>query len=459
MRPRPTTYLLGFALLVSFAAPSCGLGPRVTVVVELQTDLVPRIEFSAVRTTIGGEEDLLPVGDTSFLRPARVAELRASPGTVRVRVQLLDDAGVVRAERLLIVEVRRDSGVVAFISAQCRGVICPGEDQTCIRGMCQDASSVCGGQPCRPGGETCTGSECDDPDRFCPRGVCDDQCMTADMCTSTDPCSVAQCEEKVCIGVPREGACPPGFFCAVGVGCTDVPPDVNYDGGMSSDASLPDGGPLDASNPDAGDPYCVPCTTNCGTAGFGVCVDGVPTGECVPPEEYCNGRDEDCDDETDEGLDCSHEHGITCQLGRRVRPDMTTVPNIIDRISGGGPGLVCGGGTCFATLTNCTTLPAEPDSHRHNVSIGGGGGLTIIDDVPFSVSANVSSASGHRHGARCGIGAGSIEIEGGLAFHRILPMGDDDELMPVGRYNMFCVPPVGDPTTECRPMALFCQTN
>ena len=45
------------------------------------------------------------------------------------------------------------------------------------------------------------------------------------------------------------------------------------------------------------------------------------------------------------------------------------------------------------------------------------------DDVPFAITATVHDAAGHSHGARCGLGAGMLEVEGGLAFHRIAPMG------------------------------------
>ena len=86
-------------------------------------------------------------------------------------------------------------------------------------------------------------------------------------------------------------------------------------------------------------------------------------------------------------------------------------------------------------------------------------GRPLSDDVPFSISATVGSASGHTHGARCGLGTSSIEVEGGLAFHRILPMGSDTEDMPAGRYDYFCLPPVGDPATDCYPAFGFCETN
>ncbi len=453
MTRRFVTLALTLAALGAAALGSagCGLGPRVIVVVELQTDMAAGIEFTQVRTQVGDEVDTLPValGDT-FITPARVAELRSPTGTVRVRVQLLDEAGLVRGERLVIVRVRRDTGVVAFISAACRRVQCPGEDQTCIDGVCQRASSVCGGEPCEPGeGDVCTGSECDHPLSFCPRGVCDDDCAEDADCTSTDPCSEAVCESRVCLGVPRPDACPPGFFCAIGIGCTDLP-------GPLRDGGVPDGGGA----LDAGIDYCTTCTTSCGTPGLGRCEDGFPTGQCDPPDEYCNGRDEDCDTRLDEGLECDHAHAIVCQLGRRMIPGtMETEPNVVDSFAGGGPGLLCAGGGCDSVITNCRTLPGGFDGHQHDVDFGGSSSFAVMDDVPFAISATVHDTSGHRHGARCGLGNGSLEIEGGLAFHRIAPMGADSEDMPAGRYDQICLAPVGDPATECYLAFGYCETQ
>lgn len=438
------------------ALGGCGLGPRVLLVVELQSDLIPSLEFTSVRTTVGDERATLDTLPASFTTPSRVAELRAAPGTSDVRVELLDRDGSVVAERRMIVDLHRDTGVVVFISARCRGVVCAG-NQTCIGGTCRRADAICGGQPCTPGvGETCTGRECDDAEGFCPAGVCDDDCATDDDCPDFDACSIPRCASRVCVGVPIVGACPDGLFCSIAVGCVPLPPGTEIDGGVRADGSVP----LDA-GPDGGGPteLCQDCITLCRTPGREVCVGGEPTGECVPPSEICDGRDQDCDGRVDESVECGHDHAIVCELGVRVLPDMTTEANVVDNVTGGGPGRVCAADVCQSTLTDCETLPGGSDAHVHPVELGGAAALTIEDDVPFSVSATVGTASGHSHGATCGLGATGSDVEAGLAFHRIAPTGADDEARPAGRYDQFCRPPVGDPSTECYPRFGFCTTD
>jgi len=44
-----------------------------------------------------------------------------------------------------------------------------------------------------------------------------------------------------------------------------------------------------------------PCTTACGSSGAASCGADCVLQACVPPAEQCNGVDDDCDDQTDEG--------------------------------------------------------------------------------------------------------------------------------------------------------------
>jgi len=115
------------------------------------------------------------------------------------------------------------------------------------------------------------------------------------------------------------------FGCSAIVGDYEVVEDDAGDGGRDlgrsdmgepEDAGGDDGGTVDMFiEPDADlcgtAGACTPgedlsCTTSCGTAGTGTCSDRCvpPTGDdCAPPEETCNGLDDDCDGVADNGLD------------------------------------------------------------------------------------------------------------------------------------------------------------
>jgi len=74
------------------------------------------------------------------------------------------------------------------------------------------------------------------------------------------------------------------------------------------------------------DTETVPCTTSCDTLGTQSCVECVLLPECVPPDalEMCNGIDDDCDPETEDGADedwidepCDGADSDLCAEGER----------------------------------------------------------------------------------------------------------------------------------------------
>jgi len=59
----------------------------------------------------------------------------------------------------------------------------------------------------------------------------------------------------------------------------------------------------------------VACTTTCGSTGTGACLDTCqdpPPGACIPPDETCNGLDDDCVLGADNGFDCIAGADVTC---------------------------------------------------------------------------------------------------------------------------------------------------
>ncbi|MBI5488153.1 MAG: FG-GAP repeat protein [Deltaproteobacteria bacterium] len=54
-----------------------------------------------------------------------------------------------------------------------------------------------------------------------------------------------------------------------------------------------------------------PCTTSCGTTGTSTCY-ACEWAACAPPAEECNGDDDDCDGDTDEGFECTADEFQDC---------------------------------------------------------------------------------------------------------------------------------------------------
>ncbi len=59
-----------------------------------------------------------------------------------------------------------------------------------------------------------------------------------------------------------------------------------------------------------------PCVTECSTVGAQQCDTAGNWGACIPPQEECNNKDDDCDGETDEGLQCSGRPRQECEPGK-----------------------------------------------------------------------------------------------------------------------------------------------
>ncbi|MBI5488284.1 MAG: DUF4215 domain-containing protein [Deltaproteobacteria bacterium] len=78
-----------------------------------------------------------------------------------------------------------------------------------------------------------------------------------------------------------------------------------------------------------------PCTTDCGSTGTGSCTAAClpPSGAaCLPPAEACNGADDDCDGTADDGLPCVRGAGVPCttscgSAGTGTCSDTCTAPS------------------------------------------------------------------------------------------------------------------------------------
>ena len=175
--------------------------------------------------------------------------------------------------------------------------------------------------------------ECKKGKRICVDGVYTQECVGAIM-PVTETCDG---KDNNCNGVVDEGcSCIDGQSrpCGINIGecrqgtqwCTDgkwgpcvgsIEPQPEICDGRDNDC---DGATDEA---DTGGPLTIPCGSNVGEcrSGLRYCVLGVYTQECVgeikPTEEICDGKDNDCDNATDEGCSCINGQTRPCGSSNR----------------------------------------------------------------------------------------------------------------------------------------------
>jgi hypothetical protein len=198
----------------------CGCSEEsVELFVDVRTDLLPAIEFHAVRTEVFDrfpqtEDEALDArrrvvtaerGDP-FIDGVRAAELgQLEKGVYHVRVRLLDRAGVPILQRIATVTLRTTSVVTITLSRDCRDVVCPAEDPVateCSGGICVDPR--------------CT----EETPELCPPPACESAAdCPAPMASCVDP----RCEAGVCLELSQDTRCMPGSFCDPDLGCFPGP--------------------------------------------------------------------------------------------------------------------------------------------------------------------------------------------------------------------------------------------
>ncbi len=226
---------LAFAAILALL-PACDGDPppspgNLILLVELKTDLVPAIEFAAVRTQLFDPADrtdeltrrqvdvALGRDLTTGLRVAELGDLAV--GTYLVRVTLVDlaDADVLRRD--VVVTVRETAGVTVLMTRDCLGVMCPGTgsdptETACLGGRCVE--------------ERCT----PETPEYCPVP----ECTAATECTDViSDCAAPVCEDGTCFVRSETAMCTPvEEYCDPAMGCTAVPVLGDAGGGDAGDA-------------------------------------------------------------------------------------------------------------------------------------------------------------------------------------------------------------------------------
>ena len=270
-------------------------------------------------------------------------------------------------------------------SGVCTGsntVTCTASDQCHDAGTCDTATGICS-NPARPDGSACSdGNACTQTDT-CQAGACSganpvvctasDQCHDAGTCnTSTGACSDpakpngAACSDgNACTltDTCQTGTCTSGsaVVCVASDQC-HVPGVCSPASGVCSNPAKPDGSACDDGNA---------CTAG------DTCISGSCTPGATPPE-VCNGVDDNCNSQVDEG---NPGGGVACSTG---------LPGVcaagITQCSGGT--VVCVGTTSPATPNVVTQLDTSMKYIANGSTTAAEDSVLVQIDSPMRYLAN-----------------------------------------------------------------------
>lgn len=199
--------------LTTLVLAACGSKEETAALfVDLQTDLVPGIEFIGVDVDVYPDVSSLDgnpsargttyaLGNSTL--PVRAAEfLTLPPGSKALRARLVDATGDVRLERIAVVDIGGNTTATLVMTRECQGVSCPGAGD--------DPSAL-----------ACLGGRCVDPrctpetPEFCPPAECD----ASTDCPAVSACAEQRCDFGVCFPTVRPLSCPAGTWCNPEQGC------------------------------------------------------------------------------------------------------------------------------------------------------------------------------------------------------------------------------------------------
>jgi len=225
--------------------------------------------------------------------------------------------------------------------------------------ICNGVDDNCDGQtdegfPCRMGHEVGCMTVC----RSSGTGICGLDCAIPDAELCMPPPEVCNAMDDDC-----DGDCDEDFGCCRG----DVDPCTSACGTQGTrvctalcdwSACIP---PEEACNGldddcdgacDDGYGCCMgqgtSCTTSCGTTGSTTCTSACEWGACVPPAETCNGTDDDCDGTCDDGFGCCRGSSGSCSTSCGTTGSRTCSSS-------------CTWGTCAPPAETCNNVDDDCD--------------------------------------------------------------------------------------------------
>lgn len=228
---------------------ACSSSPELGI--DLRSDLSPGVEVDSVVVTVDGVAGAPRSLDRALdlVRGVRIHETTLPAGRHDITVALRDDGATVLS-RDYVLRLEGSLIMIAVLTRDCRGVMCPGSsgsaaETACLAGRCVDPRCVMVGDPeCPPDLDPCAETEC----------------------TAVVACATASCTAGVCF---QSSACTAGSHCSFEAEMC-IPDETMADAG-SGDAGIDAG--LDAGAMDA--------ATDGGDAGTGLtcatrCPDGCP---------------------------------------------------------------------------------------------------------------------------------------------------------------------------------------
>ncbi|MGB0679873.1 MAG: RCC1 domain-containing protein [Polyangiales bacterium] len=193
-------------MLTSTALQGCADEAKgATIVVQLQTDLVPIEEFDSAELSLWSLSDArtakrldVPIQQDSFYPAALLGELEGvTAGDYRLTVLLQSQAlGRTVAERPVLLTVQNNVAVPVPVTRSCLNVYCP-EGQACLGGRCVDPRCAL------------------EHFEWCGEAR---ECNADSDCQPAAACAMGHCRQGVCWAVPRsdqdaEGCDPQSQWC------------------------------------------------------------------------------------------------------------------------------------------------------------------------------------------------------------------------------------------------------